>query len=232
MDSFQGWDEDPTTLHKYLYANADPVNGTDPSGYMTLGGLMTGISGFARLSTASVGSSRLIGKVVTGLIGAGLGYVLSQQTKEFIARNAPAMNRMLEEKRAREEARVESRSRGRLPLFHYTDRLSAALIGASGVGFVTPSFRGLGTNGNTRPAGFYATDIAPWEVNMTQSDLSALFYGGNRNKNVSWFVAIDGALFSPVYGASREYVYQGSTSIGLVNLDVITVGPNLMLPGL
>jgi len=232
MDTFQGWDEDPTTLHKYLYANVDPANGIDPSGHMTMSGLMSGVNGFARLALAAVPRYQAIGKVASGLVGAGLGYLISDELKDFIATNAPAMNRILEEKRAREEARVETRSRGRRPLFHYTDRISAALIGASGVGFVTPSFRGLGTNGNTRPAGFYATDIAPWEVNMTQADLSALFYGGNRHKDVSWFVAVDASLFSPVYGAPREYVYHGSTGIGRVDLDVITIGPNLMLPGL
>lgn len=37
MDSFDGWAEEPVTLHKYLYANGDPVNFTDPSGYFSLG---------------------------------------------------------------------------------------------------------------------------------------------------------------------------------------------------
>ncbi|MCP3663237.1 MAG: hypothetical protein GY696_12205, partial [Gammaproteobacteria bacterium] len=32
MDSFQGVLTEPLTLHKYLYANADPVNSIDPSG--------------------------------------------------------------------------------------------------------------------------------------------------------------------------------------------------------
>ncbi len=36
MDSYQGRNHDPTTLHKYLYCHADPVNGIDPSGEMTL----------------------------------------------------------------------------------------------------------------------------------------------------------------------------------------------------
>jgi RHS repeat-associated protein len=36
MDVFAGFATDPRSLHKYGYVHADPVNGTDPSGYMTL----------------------------------------------------------------------------------------------------------------------------------------------------------------------------------------------------
>ncbi len=32
MDTDEGNDQDPISLHKYLYANANPVNGTDPTG--------------------------------------------------------------------------------------------------------------------------------------------------------------------------------------------------------
>jgi RHS repeat-associated protein len=38
-DSFQGNQYDPLSLHKYLYAQADPVNNTDPSGEETLIGI-------------------------------------------------------------------------------------------------------------------------------------------------------------------------------------------------
>jgi RHS repeat-associated protein len=36
MDSFEGHQTDPLSLHKYLYCHADPVNNTDPSGHFTI----------------------------------------------------------------------------------------------------------------------------------------------------------------------------------------------------
>jgi len=36
QDTYMGNDLSPMSLHKYLYANGDPVNGRDPSGYFTL----------------------------------------------------------------------------------------------------------------------------------------------------------------------------------------------------
>ena len=35
-DSYTGNGSDPITLHKYLYANDNPVNYTDPTGYFTM----------------------------------------------------------------------------------------------------------------------------------------------------------------------------------------------------
>ena len=36
MDSYEGGQSDPLSLHKYLYCHADPVNGIDPSGLKTV----------------------------------------------------------------------------------------------------------------------------------------------------------------------------------------------------
>ena len=37
MDAFAGLSQDPVTLHKYLYANANPMTYSDPSGYFSIG---------------------------------------------------------------------------------------------------------------------------------------------------------------------------------------------------
>jgi RHS repeat-associated protein len=37
MDTFQGNMQDPMSLHKYLYANANPISNTDPTGLTSLG---------------------------------------------------------------------------------------------------------------------------------------------------------------------------------------------------
>lgn len=36
MDTFEGGNADPATLHKYLYTHGDPINGIDPSGLVSL----------------------------------------------------------------------------------------------------------------------------------------------------------------------------------------------------
>jgi RHS repeat-associated protein len=40
MDPFEGFLYDPPSLHKYLYAHADPVNGMDPSGLLKMPSLL------------------------------------------------------------------------------------------------------------------------------------------------------------------------------------------------
>lgn len=55
MDEWYGNSSSPITLNKYLYANANPANGVDPSGYFTISGLMSGLNARAILSTSATG---------------------------------------------------------------------------------------------------------------------------------------------------------------------------------
>ncbi|MCU7862199.1 MAG: hypothetical protein KZQ86_20770, partial [Candidatus Thiodiazotropha sp. (ex Lucinoma kastoroae)] len=51
QDTWMGNNYDPITLHKYLYANADPGNMVDPSGNFSLGSMGATINVLGRLST-------------------------------------------------------------------------------------------------------------------------------------------------------------------------------------
>ncbi|EON91942.1 Rhs family protein [Marinobacter lipolyticus SM19] len=67
MDTWQGNNHDPITLHKYLYANADPVSYRDPTGKFSLGSLGAGINIQGVLATANFASSAYsIFQIATG----------------------------------------------------------------------------------------------------------------------------------------------------------------------
>ena len=57
MDTYAGSVFDPVSLHKYLYANANPVSYTDPSGYFSLSEVVTTMA---------------ISSVLGGMIGSGI----------------------------------------------------------------------------------------------------------------------------------------------------------------
>ena len=57
MDTYQGSIFDPVSLHKYLYANADPVMNSDPSGYATLTGTQVAVLGATFIAAAIASNS-------------------------------------------------------------------------------------------------------------------------------------------------------------------------------
>ncbi|HEV8427371.1 MAG TPA: RHS repeat-associated core domain-containing protein [Pyrinomonadaceae bacterium] len=69
-DTFEGFNEDPQSLHKYTYAHNDPVNFADPSGNFefSIAGLTMNISIQSILSGIAIGALR--GAVFGAIIGA------------------------------------------------------------------------------------------------------------------------------------------------------------------
>jgi len=59
MDHFEGENEDPVSLHKYLYSSCDPVNNWDPTGKMTLKEVMATLWTWGRIFARwySIGSA-------------------------------------------------------------------------------------------------------------------------------------------------------------------------------
>jgi hypothetical protein len=53
QDTYQGRQSEPLTLHKYSYTHNNPVNGVDPSGFMTLTGLLGGLAILGTFAAAS-----------------------------------------------------------------------------------------------------------------------------------------------------------------------------------
>ncbi|MBK8478493.1 MAG: AHH domain-containing protein [Opitutaceae bacterium] len=69
MDTYEGAPSDPTSLHKYLYANSSPLSFIDPSGYFSLGELSMVQNVQSRLNQMAIPNVRVIGqKVVKKLV--------------------------------------------------------------------------------------------------------------------------------------------------------------------
>lgn len=69
MDTYSGSTADPITLHKYLYANANPVSNSDPTGYFSLGGMC------CAMAIASI-----IGGISSGILNALTRYRQNDET--------------------------------------------------------------------------------------------------------------------------------------------------------
>ncbi len=65
MDTWMGYNSDPQSLHKYTYANVDPVNNIDPSGHFSIGSVMTAINVAGSLASAATAGYRF-GQIATG----------------------------------------------------------------------------------------------------------------------------------------------------------------------
>lgn len=69
MDSYQGSIDDPVSLHKYLYANANPVSNSDPSGCSSLADLNASMSIQGILSNIVTPNGKALFDAVMGVFG-------------------------------------------------------------------------------------------------------------------------------------------------------------------
>jgi RHS repeat-associated protein len=88
MDSFDGFNVDPTSLHKYLYANSNPAYFIDPSGHASLTELISAMNSFVALQLRAIslaGSARLRGLIFQRL-GRGIEMYVNELVESYAER--------------------------------------------------------------------------------------------------------------------------------------------------
>lgn len=94
---YPGWQNDPITLNKYLYANSDPVTFVDPSGHFGLSSIGAALNITARLVTTAVrigGNSALrFAKTVSNLSKASIVRVQYMQRVRALSKLADQMRK-------------------------------------------------------------------------------------------------------------------------------------------
>jgi RHS repeat-associated protein len=215
----------PITLHKHLYANANPVNYTDPSGLFYS---LVSSSAFSSLSfsIALPSFTAILASTSVRLFAAGL---LSVELAIVLANNLAAQAQLEKEwdELLAKIAAITAAATCGIPLFHYTDRSGMLEIVATGTIWASPLYKG---GGFTHPVGAYATTIPPVGPS-TRSQLRNLYKGGNAAFVASHFVMMCSNQ-NPFYptGYSSEWVapapYPGFPVPVVISLN----GPNLMLP--
>lgn len=224
MDQHPGAKRTPLTLNKYLYTNSDPLNAIDPSGNFGLTMSMPSIS-------LNLGAISAYGGILSNI---GARFLLIYGVSALSGSSSMIVNQKSKDK-ARDQLKdiviskaIEKKKNSSETLYHYTNQTAAMEIFATQEMTCSKKYGGnLGGPGSYFPAGAYATDIEPWNPIMTNKDLANLFYGGNLNRDLSWFVALDGEEFSPLHGAPHQFIRfcQPGDSIAV---EIYYFGPSLL----
>ena len=84
MDSYAGTLNDPVSLHKYLYANANPIMNTDPSGYTSLADIAGGLAISAILAVVMASAIMIYKNKLETTPIIGDMYVVRKELKDLI----------------------------------------------------------------------------------------------------------------------------------------------------
>jgi RHS repeat-associated protein len=190
-DSWQGNIFEPITLHKYVYANLDPINLWDPTGNFVIS--------LERLGTVSIQSSLWRLDVLRGfsislvltvrLWEAGL---ISSNTVPSLpiqlSRTAVGQQALMKARATAKEEVDEERPKcsGNI-LYHYTDFEGALGITHTQAMRLTPPMAHISY---LFPLGAYATNVEPWDPNWDQKRLNKDLYIFPRKDNLSFFVIL------------------------------------------
>jgi RHS repeat-associated protein len=107
QDTYPGIINDPVSLHKYLYANIDPVNNIDPTGKFSIGSLMTAVNIATTLASRAqtaytlfslatgdeeVTANQIGSAIIVGMLGKGAGKIIGlvggKVAKECLLKNS------------------------------------------------------------------------------------------------------------------------------------------------
>ena len=86
MDRFQGFQTQPVSLNKYIYAYSDPANLLDPSGNITLGQVLSVGNAAVGRALQNVGAGFAISKTVGGAALRSLGLAAQQSVRAALTR--------------------------------------------------------------------------------------------------------------------------------------------------
>ena len=173
-DSFAGNNSDPVSLHKFLYANADPVNRADPSGHFSAGESIT-VTGnqaaIASLQQAALGEfQRRVVRTLAFKIGAwaiigGTAATYIGGVVLVVSHSSTSDEEVNEEIQTQIERAKELGNR--LRFFHYTEKIFGELTGglhAGAYGTVLPNlyyYEARSKLGVSNPRFVYPVDVDP-----------------------------------------------------------------------